>query len=288
MLEKRMIELIEENGLNRIKGNLKKMFKPSIRMKATKVEERNIGLGHSKLGGRPDLPVHLDWPEHEGKPLYFIAQLNMEEIKSYDFDCILPERGIIYFFYDALDQPWGYDPNDRGRWKVFHCDDDAQALARRNEPAAIIDQGTFECCAIEFSIEPTIPSYESLYIESLNLNEVESESYWNYYDAVEELQSSNETVHRLLGYPNTIQGDMQLQCQLVSHGLYCGDSSGYEDPQRKVLEKSAHEWKLLLQIDSEQNIGMMWGDVGRIYFWIREQDLAIRNFNDTWLVLQCT
>ncbi|MCR8632194.1 YwqG family protein [Paenibacillus radicis (ex Xue et al. 2023)] len=36
------------------------------------------------------------------------------------------------------------------------------------------------------------------------------------------------------------------------------------------LEKGVSDWKLLLQIDSEEEIGMMWGDAGRIYFWIRE------------------
>ncbi len=31
---------------------------------------------------------------------------------------------------------------------------------------------------------------------------------------------------------------MELECQLVANGLYCGDSSGYEDPGRMSLEKS--------------------------------------------------
>jgi uncharacterized protein YwqG len=31
----------------------------------------------------------------------------------------------------------------------------------------------------------------------------------------------------------------------------------------------------------------MWGDAGRIYFWIQEQDLKNRDFAKVWLVLQC-
>jgi len=31
----------------------------------------------------------------------------------------------------------------------------------------------------------------------------------------------------------------------------------------------------------------MWGDVGSIYFWIKQQDLAARKFDDVWLVFQC-
>ncbi|MFD0678373.1 MULTISPECIES: DUF1963 domain-containing protein [unclassified Paenibacillus] len=43
-------------------------------------------------------------------------------------------------------------------------------------------------------------------------------------------------------------------------------TSGYQDARRGELEKGASDWKLLLQIDSEEEIGKMWGDAGRIYF----------------------
>ncbi|HUT87622.1 MAG TPA: YwqG family protein [Candidatus Heimdallarchaeota archaeon] len=90
------------------------------------------------------------------------------------------------------------------------------------------------------------------------------------------------------GHPDPIQGDMQLDCQLTSHGLYTGDATGYEDPRRAELEKGATDWQLLLQIDSdEDNAGMMWGDMGRLYFWIRKDDLKKRAFENVWMVLQC-
>ncbi|MGN0700170.1 MAG: DUF1963 domain-containing protein [Oscillospiraceae bacterium] len=31
----------------------------------------------------------------------------------------------------------------------------------------------------------------------------------------------------------------------------------------------------------------MFGDCGHIYFWIRKADLAARNFDNVWLILQC-
>ena len=40
-------------------------------------------------------------------------------------------------------------------------------------------------------------------------------------------------------------------------------------------------------IDSFDDIGMMWGDSGRLYWWIREADLAEGRWDATWLVLQC-
>lgn len=81
---------------------------------------------------------------------------------------------------------------------------------------------------------------------------------------------------------------MELECQLVTNGLYCGNSTGYENSKRKELEEGKYDWVLLLQINSEEEeTGMMWGDSGRIYFWIKKQDLLNRNFNNTWCILQC-
>jgi uncharacterized protein YwqG len=32
----------------------------------------------------------------------------------------------------------------------------------------------------------------------------------------------------------------------------------------------------------------MWGDLGRLYYWIRLQDLARADFSGVWMVLQCS
>jgi uncharacterized protein YwqG len=81
-------------------------------------------------------------------------------------------------------------------------------------------------------------------------------------------------MHRLLGNPQAINAGMELECQLVSHGINLGSGSGHETPRAKELEAGARDWRLLLQIDTdEDNPGWMWGDGGRIYYWIREQEL---------------
>ena len=80
---------------------------------------------------------------------------------------------------------------------------------------------------------------------------------------------------------------MQLECQLVSNGLYCGNPSGYEGPRAEALREGAAAWRLLLQVDSEDDVGMMWGDAGRLYYWIRDEDLAAQNWDASWLILQC-
>jgi uncharacterized protein YwqG len=80
---------------------------------------------------------------------------------------------------------------------------------------------------------------------------------------------------------------MDLECQLVSHGVYCGDESGYKSPRRAELENGKADWLLLLQLDSDDDADMMWGDAGRLYFWINKNDLARRDFSKVWMILQC-
>jgi len=99
---------------------------------------------------------------------------------------------------------------------------------------------------------------------------------------------AEEIVHRLLGHPDPIQGDMQLECQLASNGIYVGDPAGYTDPRAAALRPRATEWRLLFQVDSEDAADMMWGDVGRLYYWIRDADLRASNFDNCWMILQCS
>lgn len=59
----------------------------------------------------------------------------------------------------------------------------------------------------------------------------------------------------------------------------------WSDPA--VLARADH-WNLLLQLDSDEaGPGWMWGDVGRLCFWIRDEDLAARRFERVWMQLQC-
>ena len=79
-----------------------------------------------------------------------------------------------------------------------------------------------------------------------------------------------------------------MQAQMVSNGIYCGDGKGYAKGRARGLDAGASDWLLLLQVDSEKSTGMHFGDDGRIYFLIRQQDLRERRFENIWLILQCT
>ena len=49
-------------------------------------------------------------------------------------------------------------------------------------------------------------------------------------------------------------------------------------------------WQLVFEEqfdDSDNDLDVMWGDVGKIYFWVREQDAREHDFSGVWLILQC-
>ena len=76
------------------------------------------------------------------------------------------------------------------------------------------------------------------------------------------------SAHQLFGYPVMIQdGDMQEEC--VER---CGGN--------------IEDWILLLQLDGDSELPMIWGDAGRAYYWIRKQDLAVGDFSNTYMTIQ--
>ena len=91
-------------------------------------------------------------------------------------------------------------------------------------------------------------------------------------------------MHRLLGHAEPVQSAMELECQLESHGIRFSDS----DPRVEALTPGAADWRLLLQIDTdEQGDSFGWGDGGRLYYWMRREALERRDFATAWLILQC-
>ena len=94
----------------------------------------------------------------------------------------------------------------------------------------------------------------------------------------------------LLGWPDTMQGNITVECELVSRGIYMGGTEPIpQDALDKARRTSTQDWQLLFQLDTVQDgeFELMFGDCGRIYFYIRREDLLARRFDRVWLVLQC-
>ena len=118
------------------------------------------------------------------------------------------------------------------------------------------------------------------------LADEEEDCYDDFAREYRQLFAHGPTSHQFFGHSANIQGDMQLEAQLVTNGLYCGDGTDYDDPRAATLAETADQWQLLLQLDSDERIEM-WGDSGMLYYWIRRDDLVAGDFSRIWMTLQC-
>jgi uncharacterized protein YwqG len=263
------------------------LARPAVRFTAEALPEgSDVALGASKLGGRPHVRPGFAWPRKDGRPLAFVGQVNLADVGRYAFCAVLPPHGVLAFFYDDEGGAWGFDPKDRGSWLV-HFEADPAGLQPCSPPEAEATATPFPSSVLSPGEVETLPGSESTAFEGLGLEDAEAQRYREILDGMRE-EETGATAHRLLGHASEVQGGMQLECQLVSNGLYCGDPSGYNDPRARKLEAGAGRWQLLLQVDTDDGAGMMWGDCGRLYFWITEEALARRAFDETWMILQCS
>lgn len=249
--------------------------RPAILIKKTD------GRSNSRFGGLPpDYPGFV-WPERDGRPLSFLACFDLAEVgPALDW---LPRTGWLLFFYDMVEQPWGFDPEDQGGWAVIHVRDPSIVRGSASEPDGLRNVGKIRRQSLRFEEALLPPSWDHRELAELDLSDEER-------DALIDLRSSiygDSPEHQIGGYPDPVQDpEMALECQLVSHGLYCGDATGYRDPRAEPLKAGASDWRLLLQMDSDEELDVMWGDVGMIYFWVRAEDARAGDFSRAWVVLQ--
>lgn len=261
----------------------------------TSSEPAPVSVGASKLGGLPDLPPGTPWPRRGERPLMFLAQFNLADLPKPDSNPGLPVSGLLSFWYDTADEPWGYDPKHRGSFQVLYTDTPTQQLRRTDLPEFVRgdldhdphwDWKVFSECPIH-TVEPFDYNLDRLKEELYDAGDAGDDESRDLAERLDDMLSEQTGLHRLLGWADTVQGEMTRECQLVSNGIDLGGHVPIDKARAEQLATGAPDWTLLLQLDTdEEGPGWMWGDCGRLYFWIRKQDLARADFSSIWGVLQ--
>ncbi len=207
----------------------------------------------SQFGGMPYFESSEVWPKSkEGNHLNFIFQLfNGPDIE-------LPENiKLVQFFYDLDEMPWSSD-DDGWLVKIYETLDNSKVL--------IIDKPSelpkSKYCEISLESVKSLPDWEGLEVFNENVSElaskIDEDKSWEIYDElVYKLTGQDDYQSQLGGYPRWVQGEGTPQ------------------------NKDGEDFRLLFQIDSEENAGLMWGDSGLIYVFYDEKS------KDISLELQC-
>ncbi len=297
---------------------------PSVRISIRDdLDGDSDGSTISHFGGLPFLPSGLEWPRWDRKgfleariaryeerfranpratglrdriaemrgqlsarpvPLMFLGQVCLRELQSVVALEEWPKDGMLAFFYDSSQNSWGFDPADRGHCCVLYFPESNDCVSIAFPPD-LPEDAKFVSRRLEFEPEWTLPT--SIFLNGNRVSKWSNDEYGRLLDQFSATPAEKYAVHRCAGHPQEVQNAMQLECQLVTNGLYCGDPSGYKNPRRTLLENGAADWRLLMQFDSDERLGWMWGDVGRIYFWSRRQDIKTKNFLASWAIMQC-
>ncbi len=237
----------------------------------------------SFLGGKPLVRSPVDWPRKNNKPLGFIAQLDLEEVNPSRCIKWLPDTGRLLFFYDLEEWPWGFDPNDKGGWAVIYENGSNELYSLELPRDLSEDHIAPSIKYVKTENFISYPDAQRVSFEKIGLSEDEDEEYYNFIDE----QYGDEPRHQVGGFPTPIQNDdMEEECQLVSGGVNCGGPQGYTSDEAKQLRKEENDWRMVLQFDTDDDIGAMWGDMGMLYFWVKESEARKYDFSNVWMVLQ--
>ena len=239
-----------------IKEKLESLGRNSIQLKIARKE--TYKLGATRFGGKPDVPPDFVWPTYEGesydhvvkdRPLTFLAQFNCAELAQFDKEHLLPDHGLLSFFYETDTQCWGYDPKNQGCARVYWFED-MSALSAADFPADMEEDFKFPMVKIKMDSKYSYPSWQDF--SEMFPDEKDYDAFdlvWN-----ELTDETPENRSQLLGWPDVIQNSMFDECDLASQGYYLGDGNGWNKiPKaiRQQAEETARDrWMLLFQLDT--------------------------------------
>lgn len=277
-----------------MKIQLEKLCANSIKISISGVTD--YIKGGTRFGGQPDVPKDFKWPYFETataddkavkpRPLAFLAQFNLSEISAFDTESLLPRSGTLAFFYELSSMRGGYERCDKGCAKVFWFGQFEDLLCAEF-PEDLPASNRFPALSILSESDKSYPCSEDFYLGRTDF----SRTIVAFREAEKLLGASACHKSSLLGYADVIQGNITSDCELIARG-YNSDEvwNGDDFPAEELakIEEGAKEWTLLFQLGAvgSDDCKLEFGNCGKIYFYIRKEDLRLKRFDRIWLIQQ--
>jgi uncharacterized protein YwqG len=232
------------------------------------VASRSSTSKSTYFGGRPTLPECFEWPRSNknGRPMCFIAQINLDELPDFSERHLLPLNGMIFFFSTSIAfYDHGFDgtvvfvpdskeccaerapPNDANRF-FEHPDLDPTLWIAEAEPWHMV---TRSCWTFPQHFPSDADIDNELFEESTNLiSLIDSE----FNRSIGTAQTLKFNGYQLLGHPIVTQ---------------------YQ--QEQLFKDHA----MLLQLGRLEQVPKPFEKIGIAQFWIRRDDLVGHRFDLT-------
>lgn len=255
----------------KLSASLAELYVSHIRDHAELTPVRGL-QARSWLGGLPTA-IELDqWPERNGRPLSFLAHIDLADIAKVQTNLSLPNSGSLSFFVDTEDTPWGHHPEDRHGWSVVYTPPSKGTLHEPTAQTTVfnrvdlgVEQGVSSPCLYE-------PVVGAIYRDE---NEGLGDLHW-----------IGHAGHQVGGWPRLQQDSIWSAAQFGYEGIAYFDR-GRPGYMGAPGPPGWDDWLLLLQLDTDDSAEWMWADGGMLYFSIRQQDLVALRFDQCWMALQC-
>lgn len=231
--------------------------------KITFEQADDLPVGSTRFGGLPDLAAGESWPtDSEGRLIPFIGQLDLSTFPV-PVGLDLPADGVLAFFYNDDDAAASLHPEGSGatvRW-----------FRGPLERAADGDVALAECRLIT----------DEIWSYDYQWDDVSDDEESALEEIVDHLESG--PAHRVGGVAIAIQHPVLFEIAAASLDCYRRSETACWDEARQ----QAKDWVLLLQVDSDEDLDVEWGDAGIVSFAIRQTDLAHRRFENARVNFQC-
>lgn len=275
-------------ALEEYREKLQASERPVIRLAAD--PEREPQPWHSKLGGVPYRPKGEAWPTApDGRPLVFLAQLNLAEVNPGGRALPdLPGEGLLQFFI-LNDMSYGADFGE-GHTRTVEAPPERFRVVYwpevRENPAALEASMPHPEYDAEEVAQLRAGGFEALMDDSHLIDErlphnPKREIALAAVPDREPVSGADGTSSGVLGvdiWAEGVTGD-DLASHLYDLAPGGHKLGGYPDFTQQDPRRPEDDLILLFQLDSDERLGLMWGDVGTANFFIRPADLKRRDFS---------
>lgn len=233
----------------------------------------------SKVGGTPYIPNGFEYPyskSEPSQPLMLLAQINFEQmphIKDY------PIKGMLQFYLNPKDDCCGINwdnPTEQDNFRIIYHEsvdysannlDKIPEFNKESDDYMPFEYGTEAKLTGKLHLQGLTPypceDFDDIIkntFKELYPNEDVETFYKDNEEEIEKFFEENDySVHAIGGYPNYTQNDVRTE------------------------EHST----LLFQLDTDDDINLMWGDCGIGNFFINLKDLKNLDFSNVLYNWDC-